>query len=724
MATEGPETEPGDTGPNMAAADEITAASRLERALDDEHRKARLVAAFFDDAARAAADDGAVWQALAERATEAVGDSAVATLVSDDGAWLEAVGVYHPDPARMEQIRTAVARRPLDGSVYGDVIRKGSVLFVPTFRPDAMGESARQMSEQQRQVMARSDVHSIIALPLLLNGSVKGVLAVSRTVTPEPYTTSDVEVLRALAARATIVLDNAVTHRDLRAALDRLRTASDRFETIIEGSPIATVVLDAGNRVRLWNAASEGLLGWTAEEVIGRSVPMRIDPGTDGPGSRDRLTGSEIIRGTEIRLGRKGGDEVPVALYAAPLREGAEVTGSVLRFVDLAERNRLEAQLLQAQRLESVGRLAGGIAHDFNNVLTAILGFSRIVQEDLPAGDLHRANVRAIEEAAERATGLVRQLLAFSRQQVLRPQVLDLGHVIHSLTPMLRRLIGEDVVIRIPETTGLWSIEADRGQLEQVLVNLVVNARDAMPTGGNLTIEMANVDLDTDYAATHAEVTPGPHVLLAVSDTGSGMDAETARRIFEPFFTTKEVGRGTGLGLATVYGIVRQSGGHIWVYSEPSRGTTFRLYFPRTIEAVSAQPVEPPRPASFRGDETILVVEDEEILRDLIEIVLTRLGYSVVVAPDGRSAIELARQQPLDLAITDVVMPGQSGFEVATALRAIRPSLKILFMSGYTAGALESHGRLAADELLLEKPFTPASLAQAVRDALGSVGRR
>jgi two-component system cell cycle sensor histidine kinase/response regulator CckA len=687
--------EPGDT---LAA---------LRHQLDEEQRHSKLVAAFFGDAAQVAADDRSVFQALAERATEAVGDSAVATLVTEDGEWLEAVGVFHPDPERQEQILAAIARRRLDGTIYGDVIRLGSVVFIPNFRPGAPGKNTTQMSEEQRQILSRSDVHSIIALPLLLNGRVAGVLAASRTTTPEPYTPADVAVLKALAARASIVLDNARVHRDLRAS-------TDRFETIIAESPIATVVLDSSGMVQMWNRASEALLGWSADEVGGGPLPTNSD-GSD-PNASDALPDDGVVRGLETVLTARDGRAVPVSLYAAPLVEAGTTTGNVLRWVDLSERKRLESQLMQAQRLESVGLLVGGIAHDFNNILSAILGFASLIDEDTPESDPRSPQIKAIADAGERAAALVRQLLAFGRQQVLNPEVVDLGEVVRGIAPMLRRIIGEDVEVSLPAHAELWPVAADRGQIEQVIVNLAVNARDAMPLGGRLTMETSNVDLDDQYVDTHPEVTPGEHVMLAVSDTGTGIDPAVVERIFEPFFTTKDPGRGTGLGLSTVYGIVKQSGGHIWVYSEPERGTTFRLYFPRT--ATSAPDIQLPRVESLRvtGTEHILVAEDEPILRDLVETILGRHGYRVTLAEHANAALEVARREPIDLLISDVVMPGESGLELAKAVRAIQPGARILLMSGYTSAALEPHGLINGE--ILEKPFTPSRLAEAVREAL------
>jgi two-component system cell cycle sensor histidine kinase/response regulator CckA len=681
-------------------------------ALEEERRQARLLAAFFDAAVRSQDNEQAVCQALAERATEAVGDACVVWLLSDDREWLEPVGVQATDPERTEAVRSAMPRRRVDEGYYADVIQSGRPLFLPTFDPGEPGALAGSLNAEQRDRLRQFGTRALIAVALTIGDRVGGVLASGRIDKPDPYTESDLQLLQALASRASLVLDNARTHR-------ALKDSAARLERIISGSPIATIVLDPDSTVRMWSRSAEGLLGWTSEEVIGRPLPAIMG---DDPEQQDRALRGEGAQGLVAHARHRDGHEIAAALFAARLGEGSGSTGVVLRLVDLSERQRLEAQLMQAQRLESVGRLAGGIAHDFNNILTAILGFSRMAQDDLPADAPQQESIRAIEESADRAAMLVRQLLAFGRQQVLRPQVLDLGHVVSGLIPMLGRLIGEDVVLSAQPAAGLHPIEADRGQLEQVIVNLVVNARDAMPRGGRLMIETQNVDLDAAYAETHPEVTPGAHVMLAVSDTGTGMDPETLAHIFEPFFTTKEAARGTGLGLATAYGIVKQSGGHIWVYSEAGRGTTFRLYFPVTqaAAAVTPDPSQPPLPVT--GDETILVAEDEEILRSLIQIVLGRLGYTVLLAPDGASALEVVRQQRIDLLVTDVVMPGQSGFDLAAAVRSMDPRVGVLFMSGYTAAALESHGPAVRGELLLQKPFTPGTLGEAVRAALEARG--
>jgi PAS domain S-box-containing protein len=406
--------------------------------------------------------------------------------------------------------------------------------------------------------------------------------------------------------------------------------------------------------------------------------------------------------------------------YSQPQRIAGEIVGRVWSYRDVSERKRLEQQLRQAQKMEAVGRLAGGIAHDFNNLLNVIIGYTYLLQSRLKPGDPLRANVEQVVQAADRATALTRQLLAFSRKQVLQLEVLDVNDVVAGMGKMLPRLIGEDIDLRIVAETPLGCIKADPGQIEQVIMNLVINARDAMPAGGKLTIETSNVYLDENYARQHA-IAPGHYVMLAVSDTGHGMDAETRARIFEPFFTTKESGKGTGLGLATVYGIVSQSGGHIWVYSEVGHGTTFKIYLPRAEEPARehhpALVVEPAGP----GSETILLVEDEASMRKLLVEVLQHKGYNVLAAEDGARALEISRKYTgiIHLLITDVVMPAMRGEQLAEQLKQERPETRVMFMSGYTDKALAHSGVLQEDTILLQKPFTPDVLLRRVRQLLG-----
>jgi PAS domain S-box-containing protein len=476
--------------PNREPADDSLATLRHE--LENERRQSRLIAAFFEDAARAAADDRSVFQVLAERVAEGVGDGCLVSLTSDDGEWLELAGVHAPDPIKVAQTRAATARRRLDSTIYANVVRTGRPLFLPSVDRENLGQVAEQFNADQLKLLTDFGVRAVIVIPLILGGKIAGVVVASRTESSVPYTPSDLEVLEALAARATLVLDNAKTHRDLQAA-------STRLQTIISESPIATVVLNAEHRIELWGQASQDLLGWTDAEVIGRPLPT-TPPGLEAEAMdlHRRLREGETVRGQETKVRARDGREISVALYAAPLQEDSAISGSVLRWVDLSERLELEARLDQAQRLESVGRLAGGIAHDFNNILTAILGFTDLIQQDVAENDAQHGNVRAIRDAAERAT---------------------------------------------------------------------------------------------------------------------------------------------------------------------------------------------------------------------------RLGYTVLLAADGPAAMEIARSTSIDLLLTDVVMPGQSGFDLATDLREISPTTRVLMMSGYTSAALEPHGLVDGDKLL-QKPFTPASLGQAVREAL------
>ncbi len=383
-------------------------------------------------------------------------------------------------------------------------------------------------------------------------------------------------------------------------------------------------------------------------------------------------------------------------------------------------RRRLEAQLQQSQKMEAIGVLAGGVAHDFNNLLTIISGYSQLILDRLPEDSPIRAQVSQINEAGDRAATLTRQLLAFSRKQVLAPRVLDLNDVVGAISEMLRRLIGEDIDLVTIKSPGLWVVKADPGQIEQVIMNLAVNARDAMPQGGRLTIETANVDIDDSYPGRHPTVVQGRFAMLAVSDTGTGMTPEVQDRIFDPFFTTKEHGKGTGLGLSTVYGIIKQSEGYIWVYSEPGKGTTFKVYLPAAEGAVKEVTRVEEHARSAGGSETVLLVEDNESVRSYIFNVLESRGFTLLQASGSEEALKKIEnfEGPIHLLLTDVVMPRMSGPELAARLAPLHPEARVLYMSGYTDNAIVHHGVLDAGPHFLQKPFVPETLIQKVREVL------
>ena len=516
--------------------------------------------------------------------------------------------------------------------------------------------------------------------------------------------------------------------RVLRYAVERKRAEQDllareeRFRALVEHSADAIALLDRTGTLIYASHSTERVLGYQAEEVLGRHALDLIHP-DDVPAVAGRLLelqdrpGAAVVM--EARYRHKDGSWRYGECSVANRLSDAAVRALVLNYREITERRRLEEQLRQAQKMEAVGRLAGGVAHDFNNVLTAIFGYADLLTEELPEGHQARGDLDEIRKAAQRASTLTRQLLAFSRQQVLQPMVLSLNDLVADVQNMLVRLVGEDVEVRLSLSPDAGNVRADAGQLQQVLLNLVVNARDAMPTGGKLLLETANADLTEQYAELHQPVIPGRYVMLAVSDTGSGMDAETKARIFEPFFTTKEQGRGTGLGLSTVYGIVKQSGVYVWVYSEPGRGTTFKLYFPR-VDAPAEIPAPPRETATLTGTETILVAEDDDMLRPLAKGLLQKLGYTVLEAENAERALDLARARtgPIHLLVADVVMPGASGRELARRLAHTRPDTRVLYVSGYTDDAIVHHGMLEPGLNFLQKPFTPGALARKVREIL------
>jgi len=514
--------------------------------------------------------------------------------------------------------------------------------------------------------------------------------------------------------------------RELREAKGRaaLRATEASYVTMVQHAPVGIYRSNPNGRFVEVNDALVHLLGYdSAAEVL--QLNMARDVYVD-PAERARLLARDIntdhvYDDVEATWKRKDGRVLTVQLSVRTIRNGAGEVEYYETFArDITEQRRLQTQLVQSQKMEAVGRLAGGIAHDFNNLLTVITTSCDLMREDMSPGDPKREDLDQVRQAADGAAALTRQLLAFSRQQVLAPQVVNLGDVVHGVEKMLRRVIGEDVDLVTVLGSEVGAVKADVGQLEQVLMNLAVNARDAMPTGGKLTIETANVEHDPNYASEQDAAAVSQFVMLAVSDTGTGMDEATKAKIFEPFFTTKELGKGTGLGLATVYGIVKQSGGFIWVYSEPGLGTTFKIYLPRVDAVAESGATAAAASTSHRGTETVLLVEDAAAVRSVTHHALHRQGYTVLDAENGAEALRIAASHtgPIHLLFTDVVMPGLSGRQLADQLAAVRPETKVLYTSGYTDDAVVRHGVLESGIAYLQKPFTVDGLARKVREVL------
>jgi PAS domain S-box-containing protein len=498
------------------------------------------------------------------------------------------------------------------------------------------------------------------------------------------------------------------------------RQAIEAFQVLVNSAPMGIFILLDGN-FKMVNPGFEKICGYSEEELIGTDSLQLVSPDF-----------REEVRQNTIRM-LKGEShlpfEFPIITKSGESKFVVEQLISTLYqaqraalgyFLDISEHKSLESQFLQAQKMEAVGRLAGGVAHDFNNMLNVIIGYGDLMNQELHQHDPLVRYLTEIMKAADRAASLTRQLLAFSQKQISQPQVLNLNDKIRAIQKMLERLISEDIEMAVVLAPSLGAVKADPTHIDQIIMNLVVNARDAMPQGGKLTLETANVSLDESYVQRHAYVTPGPYVMLAVSDNGQGMDTATQARIFEPFFTTKENGKGTGLGLSTVYGIVKQNGGYIQVYSEIGQGTTFKVYLPQVQEAVSEIPTAEPLAKELYGSETILVVEDEEMLGNLIYRSLKSYGYTVLVARHGGEALLLCERHPgpIHLLLTDVVMPQMSGIDLSDRLAPLLPDMKVLYMSGYTGNAVVHHGVLDPTVSFIQKPFSAQILVEKIRKIL------
>jgi len=614
-------------------------------------------------------------------------------------------GLFH-FPFFADEFDAAPSPQKLERTCTAYVFQQGRAMLISQKQFD------RLASQGEVELMGTQSP-SWLGVPLRTPSQTIGVLVVQNYERENVYTERDLEFLASVGGQIALAIER-------KRSEERVRESEARLRVLVEQLPAVLWTVD--KNLRLTSALGAGLarLGLKPNQIVGMLLTDYFETAdqTFAPiaAHRRAVAGEPVTFPVEWKEGS-------YACHVEPLRDAAgRVQGAICTALDVTDRKKLEEQFRQAQKMEAVGRLAGGIAHDFNNLLMVIQGYADLLADRLPAGDSLRRNAEQIQIAAQRAAALTQQLLAFSRKQILAPKVLNVQSVVSDMEKMLRRVIGEDIQLETSSAPDLWLVKADRSQIEQVVMNLAVNARDAMPHGGRLMIETANVEFDGTSTQTPNVVAPGKYVMLAVTDNGCGMDAKIQAHIFEPFFTTKEKGKGTGLGLATVYGVVKQSGGYVWVYSEPCHGTTFKIYLPRIEADVAAGGRDriADAPALPRGTEVVLLAEDEPGVRDLAREYLEMCGYTVLVAESGHTALELAGMHvgPIHLLITDVVMPGIGGRELAERVSATRPGIKVLYMSGYTDQAIVHQGVLQTDAVLLQKPFTLATLASKLREVL------
>ena len=608
-------------------------------------------------------------------------------------------------PFFVDQLCAAPEPRMACRAAY--VYRTGKAMLIPR-------EKYRLLVEHGEVKPVANPALSWLGVPLRGGAGPIGVLVVKHYEQENAYTERDLEFLSSIGDQIAFAIER-------KRAEGRIRESEARLRVLIEQLPAVLWTVDKDLRFTSVLGAGLARLGLKPNQIAGMLLPEYFE--TSDPTFLPVAAHRRAVNGepTTFHVEWKDGS---YACHAEPLRGlNGEVMGAICMALDITDRKQLEERFRQAQKMEAVGRLAGGIAHDFNNLLMVIQGYADLLAEKFPVGDSLRRNAEQIQMAAQRATSLTQQLLAFSRKQLLAPKVLNIHGVVADMEKILRRLIGEDIELETSSERDLWLVKADRSQIEQVIMNLAVNARDAMPHGGRLAIETANVDLDDSFSNTPPVLASGKYVMLAVTDNGSGMDDATQAHIFEPFFTTKEKGKGTGLGLATVYGIVKQSGGYIWVYSEPDHGTTFKIYLPRIEQEEAGTARERPEARSLpRGSGMVLLVEDEKGVRKLAREYLEMVGYGVIEAEDGHTALELASMHdgPIHLLMTDVVMPGIGGRELSERVAQIRPGIKVLYMSGYADQSVVHNGVMDADAVLLQKPFTLATLASKLREILAA----
>jgi signal transduction histidine kinase len=705
-----------------------------------------------------------VCQAVARAATSLLGAASTRVSVADPAARvLRTEGGFSLDP-HIEQIVTEVPVIPYGEGLTGRIAESRAPNFILDIGKDPQ--------LRNRRLSSVAGLRGFAGLPLIADDQTVGVLAIFFR-EPRSFTSEEQELMALLADQAAIAIRNARMRQALQTRQSHLEALLEVSRQLTKIQPVESLLATISEACgRLLDSESVGFRRVEGEELVlagswgdakevlitsrlkfGESLAGRVAVGGEPLLVADLANDRRVTAAHRESCSRHGYR----AMLAVPVKVGERVVG-VLTILsrrpegfcaeDLImatafaaqaavalENSRLfhetqrayeelaqtQDQLAQAGKMEAIGHLAGGVAHDFNNLLMVIMGRAELLLNDMDATDPKRSTAKVIEQTAQRAADLTRQLLAFSRKQVLNPVVLDLNAVVSKMGEMLRRLIGEDIDLVTVLGSALGHVKADPGQIEQIIMNLAVNARDAMPEGGRLTLETANVDLDTGYARKHVGARPGPHVMLALSDTGIGMDAQTQTHIFEPFFTTKGPRKGTGLGLAMVYGIVKQSGGNIWVYSEPGQGASFKIYLPRIEQPIDGSQAGSSLPAPVHGVETILLVEDEDSVRDLTRDILEAHGYTVLEARHGVEALRISEQHSgaIDLMLTDVVMPEMGGREVAERLAVLRPETKVLYMSGYTDSAVVHHGMLDASTAFLQKPFSAIVLVRKLRETLG-----
>ena len=640
-------------------------------------------------------------------------------ILAGDGPPLRSFALFGVDP----EVAAKFVHEVFNGPIFRDIVsgRKARRAFSPSGEPVGLELPPNH-----------PPVRGFLGVPLQAGDRVYGWIYVADKLATLEFTEEDSRILTALAAHVALAFENAERFRKIQEHARQLETeieerkrAEDRFRALVETAPTAIVIVDDKGRIAEVNAQALRMFGYERGELIGEAVEVLLPERLRHVHQGHRSSYAKEPRarpmgvGMELFARRKDGSEFPVEISLGPLvtREGVLVSSTI---VDITERKKMEQHLRLSQRMEAIGKLSGGVAHDFNNLLTVILGSADALLETHPPDHPARRKLELIRQAGFSAADLTRQLLAFSRQQMLQPRVLDVKEIVKRTQDLLARLIGDNISLTISVEPSLACICADPGQIEQVLLNLAVNARDAMPKGGRISIEARNADLDESYKQEHQQVIPGQYVMIAVEDSGCGMDRETQARIFDPFFTTKELGKGTGLGLATVYGIVKQSRGYIWVYSEIGRGTIFKVYLPRVEQSAQSSAPKESDVSSLQGSETILLAEDSESLREMAREYLQSVGYTVFEAASGKEALQKAKDLhgAIHLLLTDVVMPEMSGPELASEMVSLRPGIRVIFTSGYTDDAIARQGVLDPGVAFIQKPYRPKALARKIREVL------